>query len=108
MENILDLAPPTTAKELGEGPNMKKDYARLAVLGEYDGWVKDHPNDAKPGTHSSTAYEAQPAADLHERQRGRASPLTSRLRWPAALPLFATGLSGLGLLGWRRKRKAAV
>ena len=27
---------------------------------------------------------------------------------PAALPLFATGLGALGLLGWRRKRKAAV
>ena len=27
---------------------------------------------------------------------------------PAALPLFATGLSGLGLLGWRRKRKQAA
>jgi hypothetical protein len=25
---------------------------------------------------------------------------------PAALPLFATGLAGLGLLGWRRKRTA--
>jgi len=25
---------------------------------------------------------------------------------PAALPLFATGLGGLGLLSWRRKRKA--
>ena len=25
---------------------------------------------------------------------------------PAALPLFATGICGLGLLGWRRKRKA--
>jgi hypothetical protein len=25
---------------------------------------------------------------------------------PPALPLFATGLGGLGLLGWRRKRKA--
>jgi hypothetical protein len=25
---------------------------------------------------------------------------------PAALPLFATGVAGLGLLGWRRKRKA--
>jgi hypothetical protein len=25
---------------------------------------------------------------------------------PAALPLFATGLGGLGLLGWHRKRKA--
>jgi hypothetical protein len=25
---------------------------------------------------------------------------------PSALPLFATGIGGLGLLGWRRKRKA--
>jgi hypothetical protein len=25
---------------------------------------------------------------------------------PAALPLFAAGVSGLGLFGWRRKRKA--
>jgi hypothetical protein len=27
---------------------------------------------------------------------------------PAALPLFATGLGALGLLGWRRKRKGAA
>jgi hypothetical protein len=27
---------------------------------------------------------------------------------PAALPLFATGLGALGLLGWRRKRKAPI
>ena len=27
---------------------------------------------------------------------------------PAALPLFGTGLAALGLLGWRRKRKARV
>ena len=27
---------------------------------------------------------------------------------PAALPLFGAGLGGLGLLGWRRKRKVAV
>jgi hypothetical protein len=26
---------------------------------------------------------------------------------PAALPLFATGLGALGLLGWRRKQKQA-
>jgi hypothetical protein len=31
------------------------------------------------------------------------SPATTPL--PAALPLFATGLGGLGLFGWRRKRK---
>jgi hypothetical protein len=27
---------------------------------------------------------------------------------PAALPLFATGLGAMGLLGWRRKRKAVT
>ena len=27
---------------------------------------------------------------------------------PATLPLFATGLAGLGLFGWRRKKKVAV
>lgn len=27
---------------------------------------------------------------------------------PGALPLFATGLGALGLLGWRRKKKAAL
>ncbi len=27
---------------------------------------------------------------------------------PGALPLFATGLGALGLLGWRRKRKTQV
>ena len=33
-----------------------------------------------------------------------AAPVVTPL--PAALPLFATGLGVLGLLGWRRKRKA--
>ena len=33
---------------------------------------------------------------------------TSAKPLPAALPLFATGLGALGLLGWRRKRKAAA
>jgi hypothetical protein len=32
--------------------------------------------------------------------------VTATTPLPAALPLFATGLGGLGLLGWRRKRKA--
>ena len=37
-----------------------------------------------------------------------ASSLIPATPVPAALPLFATGLGGLGLLGWRRKRKAAA
>jgi endo-1,4-beta-xylanase len=36
------------------------------------------------------------------------SPPPSAVPAPAALPLFATGLGALGLLGWRRKRKAQV
>jgi hypothetical protein len=36
--------------------------------------------------------------------RGQLVPASTPL--PAALPLFATGLGALGLLGWRRKRKA--
>jgi hypothetical protein len=36
--------------------------------------------------------------------RGQLNPVPL----PAALPLFATGLGALGLLGWRRKRKAAA
>src|SRR5215510_10293158 len=34
--------------------------------------------------------------------------ITSATPVPAALPLFATGLGALGLLGWRRKKKAAA
>ena len=34
--------------------------------------------------------------------------LASATPLPAALPLFATSLGGLGLLGWRRKRRAVT
>ena len=34
-------------------------------------------------------------------------PPTSSVPIPGALPLFATGLVGLGLLGWRRKKNTA-
>jgi hypothetical protein len=36
------------------------------------------------------------------------SALDATTPLPAALPLFATGLGALGLLGWRKKRKAAA
>jgi plastocyanin len=34
--------------------------------------------------------------------------VTAATPLPAALPLFATGLGAMGLLGWRRKRKNAT
>jgi hypothetical protein len=37
-----------------------------------------------------------------------AGEVVSTVPLPAALPLFASGLGALGLLGWRRKRKAAA
>jgi hypothetical protein len=35
-----------------------------------------------------------------------AAPPPPEIPAPAALPLFATGIGGLGMLGWRRKRRA--
>jgi hypothetical protein len=42
-------------------------------------------------------------------QPGTFSPdSSSATPLPAALPLFASGLGVLGVLGWRRKKKAAA
>jgi len=38
---------------------------------------------------------------------GAPTEIISAVPLPAALPLFATGLGALGLLGWRRKKAAA-
>ena len=51
-------------------------------------------------TPDSKGFEALVANGTATQDGGFATPL------PAALPLFATGIGGLGLLGWRRKRKA--
>jgi hypothetical protein len=48
-------------------------------------------------TSSGNAFEF---ADLQD------APIETPL--PAALPLFATGLGAIGLLGWRKKRKSAA
>jgi hypothetical protein len=49
----------------------------------------------------------QPSPFLSDFASGTASPVAAT-PLPAGLPLFATGLGALGLLGWRRKRKAGA
>jgi hypothetical protein len=49
----------------------------------------------------TNAFQTQSTGDLLSQSIG-ATPL------PAALPLYATGLGALALIGWRRKRKAAA
>jgi hypothetical protein len=39
---------------------------------------------------------------------GNSTPVPATVPLPTALPLFASGLGALGLLGWRRKRKVAA
>ena len=46
--------------------------------------------------------------DLDFPQDGQTVQFASATPLPAALPLFASGLGALGLLGWRKKRKAAA
>ena len=46
--------------------------------------------------------------EFHATDGGTWSIAADATPLPAALPLFATGLGALGLLGWRRKRKQAA
>ena len=71
-------------------PGSLKGYAGGSYSGFFEGGCPIPSGDCGPGS---------TFANL------KAGTLTST-PLPAALPLFATGIGGLGLLGWRRKRKA--
>lgn len=75
------------------------------------------PNDILPGQNdtSGSFVVSVLAGDTYgmyvftrDGLQGRADILVtaSETPLPAALPLFMTGLAGMGLLGWRKKRKA--
>jgi hypothetical protein len=58
--------------------------------------IRLEAQDFELGTNNSSLIVASDVATF--------TPVITPL--PAALPLFATGIGALGLLGWRRKRKA--
>jgi hypothetical protein len=70
-------------------------------------------NDALDGTGSTWSFHdslygqtSETLADYWSYTITAQTPPTVPL--PAALPLFATGVGAMGLLGWRRKRKPAA
>jgi hypothetical protein len=56
----------------------------------------------------SCAERLSDFAEVLTRGNWIATTVPSATPLPGALPLFATGLGALGLLGWRRKRKAVA
>ena len=72
------------------------DYSALSLDGDIAiSWAMTCANDIIQGTTTGFPVLGPPG-------HMGATPL------PAALPLFATGLGAMGLLGWRRKRKNAA
>lgn len=49
----------------------------------------------------------RPTGPIFGTEYGATFRITSAVPVPAALPLLATGLGALGVIGWRRKRKLA-
>jgi len=67
--------------------------------------------DLQAATMGANTSNALFAADVLNTNNGNTGIIDFGARvipLPAALPLFATGLGALGLLGWRRKKKAAA
>jgi probable HAF family extracellular repeat protein len=75
----------------GEGWTLTAAYS-INFLGQIVGIGRTMPLPVGSGSVTYRGFLLTPVSEV---------PL------PAALPLFATGLGMLGLLGWRRKRKAA-
>jgi hypothetical protein len=62
--------------------------------------------DAAAVLKSTTGYGAAYGQGFEAVTAGQDAGYYAATPLPAALPLFATGLGAMGLLGWRRKRKA--
>ena len=86
---------PTQSFGLNGGSNIWASVLGGPVLGISTSadWIWSLPDNAQ---------YADLSAEIFNTSESRAAPL------PAALPLFATGLGLMGLLGWRRKRKGAA
>ena len=82
-----------------------------AVVSSTDDFLLSILNFTSSAPHIGTFFYATAQTNAVFEANGEANSVSVSLAEtpiPAALPLFATGLGGLGLLGWRRKRKQAA
>jgi hypothetical protein len=91
-------------------PDLEKSTFLNANLGPSSpsGWSLSSPVLPTLIYHGSTVTEEFGLDDgsANGSPQDPLSPSPASTPLPAALPLFATGLGALGLLGWRRRRKA--
>ena len=79
----------------------------IADLGTSAGWQYYGPQSNNWAYQQTGSWALPPAFNLADPPEARiTSADVSATPLPPALPLFVTGLGGLGLLDWRRKRKA--
>jgi hypothetical protein len=72
-------------------------------------WADDTaPNEGRLSSAYADPYFSGFGAYQLEISEGIGNSLVATTPIPAALPLLATALGGIGVMGWRRKRMAAT
>ena len=90
---------PTCVLHLSFSPTATGDFSQAVMLGI----VEFPPPPGPPLFEPSLAFVTLSGTGVAAPGGTLSAPSATPL--PATLPLFATGLGALGLLGWRRKRK---
>jgi hypothetical protein len=104
MPNIPDIADTNPA---GSISGFVIPYSAVAPP-DVEVYYADHVLNDGINDYSSPQYTSFSTSDAIISSYAWTLVTPTAVPLPGALPLFATGLGALGLLGWRRKKKAAA